>query len=117
MPAGPPAVARCVARRDLAAGGGRVETADVPGLLRGTRAAAPVLRILRVRVSGIELEAPRSSIAVRGVREGEGRSVTMKMILKGTVRSWAEREEAERAAWAAPGVTAVDSWITISFCR
>jgi osmotically-inducible protein OsmY len=37
-----------------------------------------------------------------------------KVILKGTVRSWAEREEAERQAWAAPGVTEVDNRITIS---
>ena len=36
-----------------------------------------------------------------------------KVILKGTVRSCAERKEAERQAWAAPGVTSVDNRITI----
>jgi osmotically-inducible protein OsmY len=36
-----------------------------------------------------------------------------KVILTGNVRSWAERREAERAAWAAPGVTQVDDRLSI----
>lgn len=36
------------------------------------------------------------------------------VILKGTVRSWAERQEAERAAWAAPGVVRVEDRISVS---
>jgi len=33
--------------------------------------------------------------------------------LRGTVRSWAERREAERAAWRAPGVTAVNDLLAV----
>jgi osmotically-inducible protein OsmY len=36
-----------------------------------------------------------------------------KVILNGHVRSWAEREEAERVAWAAPGVFQVEDHIRI----
>jgi osmotically-inducible protein OsmY len=36
------------------------------------------------------------------------------VVLKGTVRSWMEREEAERAAWAAPGVTKVEDRIVVA---
>jgi osmotically-inducible protein OsmY len=42
--------------------------------------------------------------------EADGSTV----ILEGTVRSWAERQEAERAAWAAPGVTRVENRIVVS---
>jgi osmotically-inducible protein OsmY len=51
-----------------------------------------------------ELDANRITVEVRG---GE-------VILKGTVRSWIEREEAERTAWSAPGVTKVDDQIVVS---
>jgi osmotically-inducible protein OsmY len=37
------------------------------------------------------------------------------VILKGTVKSWAVRREAERQAWAAPGVASGDNRITIVF--
>jgi osmotically-inducible protein OsmY len=38
-----------------------------------------------------------------------------KVTLTGNVSSWAERDEAEDAAWAAPGVTEVQNSITISY--
>jgi osmotically-inducible protein OsmY len=37
-----------------------------------------------------------------------------KVILKGSVRSWGERAEAQWAAWAAPGVSEVENGIRIS---
>ena len=35
------------------------------------------------------------------------------VVLKGTVKSWAEREEAERAAWSVPGITNVDDQLIV----
>ena len=57
--------------------------------------------------------------AFRRSAEVDAKHVTVEttgseVVLRGTVRSWFERQEAERAAWAAPGVTKVDNRLVIS---
>ncbi len=54
-------------------------------------------------VRSVETDAERVTVEVRGDQ----------VILVGTVRSWLEREEAERVAWSAPGITTVDNQITV----
>jgi osmotically-inducible protein OsmY len=51
-----------------------------------------------------EIDASRVTVEANG----------SEVILRGTVKSWAEREEAERVAWAAPGVTNVENRVTVS---
>jgi osmotically-inducible protein OsmY len=51
-----------------------------------------------------EVDANHISIDARG----------SEVTLRGNVRSWAERDQAQRTAWSAPGVTQVKNDITVS---
>ena len=54
-------------------------------------------------VRSAQTDAERIEVEVQG----------SKVILKGTVKSWAEKQEAERVAWLAPGVYTVDNRIRV----
>lgn len=56
-------------------------------------------------VRSAETDAKHIQVEVRGD----------KVILTGTVRAWAEKQEAERIAWSAPGVASVENRIVVSF--
>jgi osmotically-inducible protein OsmY len=54
-------------------------------------------------IRNAQLDAKNISVEVQGG----------KAILRGTVRAWIDKEEAERVAWSAPGITEVDNRITL----
>lgn len=54
-------------------------------------------------VRSAEIDAGRISVEVRGTTA----------ILRGTVRSFLEKQTAERAAWSAPGIAAVEDQLTV----
>jgi osmotically-inducible protein OsmY len=60
-------------------------------------------RIEDALVRNAKVDANKVTVEVQG----------SKAILKGAVRAWVEKEEAERVAWLAPGVTSVENRITV----
>ena len=84
----------------------------VRGVVKNIRVRPPVgpspeqltSQIHEALVRNAETDAQRVSVEVQGD----------KVILRGTVRSWAERQEAERVVSSAPGVITVENYITVA---
>jgi osmotically-inducible protein OsmY len=85
--------------------------------LRGVRGVTNKIEV-RPRIPPVDIKR-RIEQALRRAAEIDASRITVEtigseVILRGTVRSWAERQEAERAAWSAPGVARVDNRVIVS---
>lgn len=93
---------------------------DAMSYLRGAKGVSNQIMV-KPRVSPGDVKNQIRK-ALERLADVDARKITVEategdVILRGNVRTWAERDEAERAAWAAPGVSGVRNDIHIAAVR
>jgi len=95
----------------------RQEAEQAISPLAGVKGVTNNIRVRPRPVNEAEIKKQIEDTLVRSARlDAQNISVQVegtKVVLEGPVRSWAEREEAENAAWAIPGVLAVENNLRI----
>lgn len=93
---------------------------DAENLVRNIRGVKGVVNqiTVRARPTPTEIKEKIEEALVRSA-EADAKRIKVdvqgsKIVLEGSVRSWAERQEAERVAWNAPGVIEVEDRIQIA---
>jgi osmotically-inducible protein OsmY len=84
--------------------------------LRGVKSVRNLIAIAPVAATRDVRDAVQSAFHRNAQLEANRITIQVlsgEVILGGTVKTWAEREEAERAAWMAPGVSSVRNNITL----
>lgn len=85
--------------------------------LAGVKGVSNLIEV-KPKASPVEVKA-KIEAALKRTAELEAKAITVeakdgKVILKGHVRSWTERTDAERAAWSAPGVKEVEDRLAVT---
>lgn len=85
--------------------------------LTGVKGISNLIEV-KPKASAAEVKT-KIEAALKRTAEIDAKAITVeakdgKVILKGRVRSWTERNDAERAAWAAPGVKEVDDQLSVT---
>jgi osmotically-inducible protein OsmY len=96
----------------------RVDAERVVRRLKGVQGVTNFV-VVSPRVTPSNVKSQIEDALVRSVKT-DAQHITVEadeghVVLKGEVRSYAERDEAERAAWMAPGVKSVENKIIVSY--